>query len=59
MHNALPETSCSVSQEQRDLFETLLATQVAKLYVQLVELAAVCLGAAMILAIIVVIALRL
>ena len=58
MHSALSETSRLVTQEQHDHFETLLSTQVARLYVQMVELAAFCLSAAMILAIIIVVALR-
>ena len=58
MHSALSETSRLVTQEQHDHFDTLLSTHVARLSVQMVALAAFSLGAAMILAIIIVVALR-
>ena len=45
-------------QQRHSHFETLLAIQFARFYVQMLELAAICLASTMVLAIIVVIALR-
>jgi|GEM_PF-5260638 hypothetical protein len=45
-------------QQRHDHVETLLAIQFARFYVQMLELAAICLASTMVLAIIVVIALR-
>ena len=54
----LSEASPLPTQQQRDHLETLLTTHFARLHIQMIELAAICLSGAMVLTIITVIALR-
>jgi len=58
MHDALSGAPHLLTQDRHDHVETLLSTHFARLYVQMIELAAFTLGTAMVLAIIVVMALR-
>jgi len=59
VNNPLSETSSLLTPQQRDHVETLLTTHFARLHIQMIELAGICLGGAMVLTIITVVALRL